>query len=127
MPSVVVVHKVKARAMSADAPHSVERHTFLLPKPSQGVSPTVIAQQGQVSTPRPCAGGGNDGVAGVAAKALQIIGRMGMRLIEFNQGLAQSNHIQGALNGWQVHEAKDESMDRGILALGPGIKGPRPA
>jgi hypothetical protein len=81
------------------AQHAGGVHAFALPQIHEALAPAVAAQTAQVgqASPGPCCG--NGGVAGVAAKALQVqrsfMGLLAWGLVELDHGFAEGNDVEG--------------------------------
>ena len=72
-------------------------HAFLVPQLHQPLTEGVSPQTGDVSGRCALSGCGNDGIAGVTPKTLQVHRWLRLDLIEFDQSLAQSHDIEFAV------------------------------
>ena len=73
--------------------HSVRVDLLLRPQAQQAQPERIGADAGQVSRARTGTGGGDDGIAGVAAKTLLVVRLACAGLVEFDHGFAQGQHV----------------------------------
>ena len=94
MALAAVGHEIDAGVAGAGGAHTAGVDAFLGPQLQQQAAEVVGADAGQVGGAGAGARRSDGGVAGVAAKALQILGLVGRGLVEFDHGLAQGHHVE---------------------------------
>jgi len=69
-------------------------HMLAVPQTLQRFSPGVVTDAGEVSRVGAGTGRCNDGIAGVATKALQVVRLLRSRLVELHHRLAQCDNVK---------------------------------